>query len=213
MATRKSVPGYLLHKSRGVGKVVIHGKTHNLPGAYGSDESRAEYERLIAEYLLKKDRPATVTVNRLCVAYLKWAEAYYVKDGKVTAKVGHFRAALRPLVELFGRQVVADFGPLKLKQVREQMIARGWFRKTVNRNIRRIVRMLRWGVENEWVAPHILEACRTVRNLQAGRCGDIPEGDSVEPVDVDRVESVKPFVSRQVWGMIQLQLATGCRPQ
>ena len=89
--------------------------------------------------------------------------------------MGAIRCSLHPLIELYGRQIVGDFGPLKLKQVREQMIARGWFRKTVNRNIKRIVRMLRWGVENEWVAPHILEACRELRNLQAGRCGEIPE--------------------------------------
>ena len=96
MATRKSVPGYLLHKSRGVGKVVIHGKTHYLPGEYGSDESKAEYERQIAEYLLKKDRPETinVTINRLCVAFLEHAQSYYVKDGTVTAEVGAIRCSL-----------------------------------------------------------------------------------------------------------------------
>ena len=93
------------------------------------------------------------------------------------------------------------------------MIALGWLRKTINRNITRIVRMLRWGVEEEWVPPYVLEMCREVRNLQAGRCGDIPEGKPIEPVDIKRVEAVKPFVSRQVWGMIQLQLATGMRPQ
>ncbi len=100
MATRKCVPGYLLHKSRGVGKVVIHGKTHYLPGEYGSDESKAEYERQIAEYLLKKDRPETVnvTINRLCVAFLEHLQSYYVKDGSVTAEVGAIRCSLRPAV-------------------------------------------------------------------------------------------------------------------
>jgi len=184
-------------------------------GPWGSEEARQRYEQLITVFLSRQDHPeiVAVTINRLCVAYLEHAQSYYVKDGVITSEVGGIRSALRPLVELFGRQIVADFGPLKLKQVREQMIARGWFRKTVNRNIKRIVRMLRWGVENEWVAPHILEACRELRNLQAGRCGEIPEGDAVEPVDIDRVEAVKPFVSRQVWAMIQLQLAAGMRPQ
>lgn len=215
MATRKSVPGYLHHKSRGVGKVIIHGKTHYLPGPFGSDESKAEYERLIAEFLLKKECPATVnvTINRLCVAYLEWAATYYFKDGAETREVGCIRNALRPLIQLYGRHSVADFGPLKLKQVRERMIARGWYRKTINDAIGRIVRMLRWGVENEWVPPHVLGACREVRNLQAGRCGDVPESQGVPPVSIDRVEAVKPYVSRQVWAMIQLQLVTGMRPQ
>ena len=103
MAARKCVPGYLLHKSRGVGKVVIHGKTHYLPGEYGSEESKAEYERQIAEYLLKKDRPETVnvTINRLCVAFLERAQSYYVKDGTVTAEVGAIRCSLCPPTDLW----------------------------------------------------------------------------------------------------------------
>jgi|GEM_PF-2757329 len=102
MAGWKSVPGYLHHKSRGIAKVIIHGKTHYLPGPYGSDESRAEYDRLIAEFLLKKDSPAAVnvTLNRLCVAYVDWAATYYVKDGSETREVGCIRNALRQLVQL-----------------------------------------------------------------------------------------------------------------
>jgi hypothetical protein len=215
MAKRTRVPAYTRHKSRGTAKVVIHGKTHYLPGKYGSDESKAEYDRLIAEYLTKQDRPETinVTINLLCVTYLKFATTYYVKNGSVTAEVGGIRGALRPLVELYGGSPISELGPLRLKNVREEMIARGWFRKTINRNIKRIVRMLRWGVEEEWVPSHVLHSCQEVRNLQEGRCGDIPEGEPILPVELDRVEAIEPFVSRHVWGMIQLQLATGMRPQ
>ena len=49
MAKRKRVPGYLPHKARGIAKVIINGKTHYLPGEYGSEESKAEYDRLITE--------------------------------------------------------------------------------------------------------------------------------------------------------------------
>jgi len=215
VAKRKRVPGYLLHKARGTAKVVINGETHYLPGEYGSTESTEEYDRLIAEYLGKREQPtfSNVTVNRLCVAYLDFAETYYVKNGSTTAEVGGIRGALRPLVELYGKEPVAKLGPLRLKHVRERMIARGWLRKTINRNVKRIVRMLRWGVEQEWVPPHVLHTCQEVRNLQAGRCGDVPEGEPVLPVEVWRVDAVKPFLSRQVWAMIQLQLATGMRPQ
>ena len=129
MAKRTRVPAYTRHKSRGTAKVVIHGKTHYLPGKYGSDESKAEYDRLIAEYLTKQDRPETinVTINLLCVTYLKFATTYYVKNGSVTAEVGGIRGALRPLVELYGGSPISELGPLRLKNVREEMIARGWF--------------------------------------------------------------------------------------
>ena len=184
-------------------------------GPWGSEEARQRYEQLITEFLSRQDHPeiVAVTINRLCVAYLEWAETYYLKDGATTAEVGGIKSALRPLVHIYGRQIVAEFGPMKLNRCRDAMIERGWLRNTINRNIKRIVRMLRWGVEYEWVPPHVLHACEAVRNLQAGRCGDIPEGDPVEPVDIDHVEAIKLFVSRQVWAMIQLQLATGMRPQ
>jgi hypothetical protein len=146
MAKRKRVPGYLPHKARGIAKVIINGKTHYLPGEYGSEESKAEYDRLITEYLTKQDQPETVnvTVNRLCVAYVEFARTYYVKDGKVTNEVRGLVCALRPLVRLYGKLPVSALGPLKLKKVRQQMIALGWLRRTINRNTKRIVRMLRW---------------------------------------------------------------------
>lgn len=46
---RKCVPSYRLHKARACGVVTIDGKDHYLPGAYGSDESKREYARLISE--------------------------------------------------------------------------------------------------------------------------------------------------------------------
>ena len=184
MAKRKRVPGYLPHKARGTAKVIIDGKTYYLPGAYDSEESRAEYDRLIADYLTRQDHPETinVTIRRLCVGYVAFARTYYQKHGEVTEEVGAIRRAVRPLIELYGHLPVAKFGSLKLKKVRERMIACGWHRRTINNQVSRIVRMLSWGCEEEWVPTQIVSMCREVRNLQAGRCGNIPEGNPVLPV-------------------------------
>ena len=214
------VPKMQYFKPKNLARVRIPGKDGEKPrmvylGQWGSKEAEKQYERVITEFLTRQDQPETinVTINRLCVAFLEHAQSYYVKDGAVTAEVSAVRCSLRSLIELYGRQIVADFGPKKLILVRERMIARGWFRKTVNDSVKRIVRMLRWGVVQQWVPPGVLASCRELEPLKKGRCGEIPEGDAVEPVDIDRVEAVKPFVSRQVWGMIQLQLAAGMRPQ
>ncbi len=108
-------------------------------GQQGSREK--QYERVITEFLTRQDQPETVnvTINRLCVAFLEYAQSYYVKDGAVTA----VPCSLRPLIELYGRQIVADFGPKQLILVCEQMIERGWFRKTVNDSIKRTVMIRR----------------------------------------------------------------------
>ncbi len=129
-------------------------------------EARQRYDQLITEFLTRQDQPETVnvTINRLCVAFLEHAQSYYVKDGAVTAEVSAVRCSLRPLVELYGRQIVTGFGPKKLILVCEQMIEPGWFRKTVNDSVKRIICMMRWGVVQQWVPPEVLGTCRELRN-------------------------------------------------
>jgi hypothetical protein len=57
-------------------------------GRFGSQESEAEYKRLLAEYLsggLRSGSSAPdVTVNELAVEYLKFAVGHYLKNGKPT---------------------------------------------------------------------------------------------------------------------------------
>ena len=213
MPRKKRIPGYLLHKSSGHARVIIDGKEHWL-GPYGSEESRIRYDKLIAEYQLKhggSTARATITIAQLCVAYIEHAKVYYQKNGKQTSEVSTIQAALRVLVARFSRLRVSEFGPLKLKDVRDQMIAKGWVRSSINQQVKRIVRVLSWGVENEVVPPSIAEACRQVKGLSKGRSA-AREAAPVLPVPVDRILAIKSFVRPAVWGMIELQLATGMRP-
>ena len=135
------------------------------------------------------------------------------KDGKPTNEVGAVRAALRPMCALYGRESIGDFTPVKLKCVRQRLIDAGLYRRTINDYVKRIVRVLKWGVEEMMVPPTVLAFCREVQILKERRCGDVPESEGIPPVDIDRVEAIKPFVSRQVWAMVQLQLAAGMRPE
>ncbi len=174
----KRIPKYVRHKARNKGKVTINGKTHYLPGDYDSDQSRAEYERLIAEYLAKPKTPQTanVTIRFLAVADMKFCAVFYVnEDGKPSEEISQVRRSLKPLLKLFGSEQTSRFGPRKLKQVREAMISSGLYRNTINDRVSRIVRMLSWAAEEEYLNPHIVVACREVRNLQEGRCGNVPD--------------------------------------
>jgi hypothetical protein len=49
MRPKNVVPSYLKHKATGKGWVIIDGKTYYL-GEHGSEESIAEYNRLIGEW-------------------------------------------------------------------------------------------------------------------------------------------------------------------
>ena len=50
MARPRSIPRYCKHKSSGQARVTINGRD-DLLGPFGMKTSRAEYDRIIAEYL------------------------------------------------------------------------------------------------------------------------------------------------------------------
>lgn len=212
----RRIPKYQHFKPRDKAKVVLPGQRPiYLDGAYDSEESHAHYDRVIAEYLACSDEPqkANVTIAVLALRYLEFAKSYYVKGGKATPENGQIRCALQPLVKRYRSLHVSKFGPLKLQKVREDMLSdTSWTRNTINDHIGRIVKMIKWGVSQEAVAPEVFAACRSVENLKKGRC-KAPEGNPVPPVEIDQIEAVLPFVGRQVHAMILLQQLTGMRPQ
>ncbi len=63
-----------------------------------------------------------MTVNEVLLAYFKFAECYYVKNGKTTPELAEMKFALRPVRELYGRQSWRTFGPSAFKTVRQHMI-------------------------------------------------------------------------------------------
>jgi integrase len=188
-------------------------------GRYGSPESRAEYDRLIAEWLSNgRTLPVAaagagsdLTINELLLAYLKFAETYYVKNGKPTKEPVNIGLALRPLRKLYGHTLARDFGPLKLKTVRQAMIDAGNCRNEVNKRTRTTVRVFKWAVENEMIPPSIHHGLKAVSGLRQGQA-NVRESKPVKPVPEAFVDAIRPHVSRQVWAMIQLQLLTGMRP-
>ena len=91
------------------------------------------------------------------------------------------------------------------------MIEAGIVRTSINRNVGRIRRLFKWGVENELVPVNVHVALTTVSGLRHGR-SEAVESSPVKPVPEADIEAVKPHVSRQVWAMIQVQLVTGMRP-
>ena len=82
--------------------------------------------------------------------YIEFARGYYLKDGNQTGEVYCIQLALKPLRKSGGREKISYFGPRKLTQVREEMIALDWARNTINQAVMRITRMLRWASGNEY---------------------------------------------------------------
>ena len=92
-------PSYRLHKPTGQAVVTLEGRDCYLC-RHGTPESRAEYDRLLAEWLVsgrlvpKSASGSDLTVNELFVAYHEHAGRYYLKDGKLTSEVRNIGLAL-----------------------------------------------------------------------------------------------------------------------
>jgi integrase len=102
-----------------------------LLGTYDSDESKAEYQRVLA--LLKAhhgyypfdddtDAPKAaggLTVDEVVLAWWKYAERRYGAD---SLELKNYKHALRHLRTLFGTSPADEFSPKKFKAVRQRMV-------------------------------------------------------------------------------------------
>jgi len=207
---RSPVPKMSHHKASGHAVVRLAGKDHYL-GPWGSKTARTEYDRLVAEWLVKGRHAADddgITIAEIIASFWDYAQAYYRHaDGTPTHEAECYRDALRPLRRLYGHTAAAQFGPLALKAVRQAMIEAGICRTHINRRVGRIKHVFKWAVENELVLPSIYHGLAAVSGLKAGR-SEARESDPVKPVPDERVDAVIAVLSPALAKLISLQEST-----
>jgi integrase len=232
MPRRKSgePPKYRLHKARNLAVVTIDGQDHYL-GGYGSPESREKYAVLIAQHARPKVGPAVsaeavigivpLRVADLTLRYGKFAEGYYVKNEQPTHQVNRVKMALQAINTLYAASRADEFGPKKLKAVRERLLGRqdlrlkkeqrSLSRTYINSLVRCIVRMFKWAVAEELVPGAVYDALAKVEGLKKGR-SETRETEPVQPVCIEHVNVALGHVGPQVAAMIGLQRVSGMRP-
>src|SRR6056297_2790454 len=125
----RGVPKYGHHKPSGQAVVKFADKAHYL-GAYDSPESREKYDRLIAEYLacgrnphlINAEKQSVRTVASLLLAFIQHADSYYRKNGELTTEFTAYKLVIRATLDLYRDLPVAEFGPRRLKAVRESWL-------------------------------------------------------------------------------------------
>ena len=217
---RRRIPKYRHYKPKDLAVVRIDGVDQYL-GRYSSPESLEKYHRLVAEWLsdgqvpipaAEGDGDGGLTVTELIAAYWRHAEGYYRKDGgEPTKELGCLRDAMRPLQALYGRTAANDFGPKKLKAVRQAMIDAGLARTVVNGRIGRVKRAFRWAAAEEIILATVHHALTAVDGLRKGRT-KAREPRPIEPVPKDVVDAMIPHLPEVVADMVRLQRLCGCRP-
>ena len=190
--TKTQLPKYCLHKSTGRAFVRIKGKTFYL-GKYGTQASRREYDRVIAEFVANGRQafrdPDETLVQQLIIRFLDAAEAERNYSADRLAKITRI---LRHLDSLYGGQPVSNFTPAALKTIRRQYLDKNICRDTVNSYMQIIKHVFDWGGGEEEIVPAtVAGALRTVKSLQIGRT-TAPEYRTIEPVEDDVVEKTFP---------------------
>ncbi len=208
------VPSLRLHKASGQMYVVLSGKAIYC-GRPDDSATEQNYHQAMAEWIAAgKQLPAdpdVLTIKELIARFWVHAEGYYrtVTDGRIK-ELDQFALALRPLKGLYANTLAAEFGPRDLKTVRQKMLEAEWCRPYINKQINRIRHVFKWAVSDELIPGSVLHALQSLPGLKRGR-SDAPEPEAVKPVAIEHVSAIQPFVSRQVWAMIQLQLVTAAR--
>jgi integrase len=219
-------PSLRRHKPSSLGVVTLNGKDHYL-GPWPAhckkppEAVRLAYDRLIAEWLAPgrqvrpepaEDKAGALSVNEVMLAFICHAEQHYRReDGTHTSELREFKAALKPLKDLYGTLDVPDFGPLKLKAVRQKMIDANLSRGVINQRIGRVVRMFKWAVSEEVAPESTWRSLTTVRGLEKGRT-KARDTEPVKPVLEEVVNATLLFMLPQVRVMVELQRLTGMRP-
>lgn len=213
---RHQHPTYRHHRASGQAVVTLDGHDFYL-GLWQSKASRAEYDRLVGQWLANYRRlPIEVgcdlTIVELLAAYWQFARKYYVKNGRPTKTLGTIRRVRDLIRERHANERAIDFGPRKLRSLQDDLIVRGLSRSYINKIADIVRRMFRWAVAEELVPASVDHALRAVPGLRKGRT-QARETPPVLPVDDATVDRTLPHLPPIVQDMVRFQRYTGCRPE
>jgi integrase len=186
-------------------------------GKFNTPESKAEYEKQIAEWLARgrtarsRDTGRGVSINEVMLAYVQFAETYYKDaEGCPTREVESMKLAFRPLKAMHGHSLAADFGPKSLEAVQTAMIESKLARRVINQRIGYIKRMFKWASRKELIEPATYHRLLCVDGLRRGR-SNAKETAPIEPVPDAHVDAIVPFLPPTLTAMVRLHQITGMR--
>jgi len=219
---RNQVPSLFHHRPTRQARVRIGGRDIYL-GRWGSKQARTAYARILAELeavgesAVEAARIATtagsegISVAELCDRWVVHAERTYRKNGKVTSTVATFKTPIRVTRELYALTPVAQFGPLKLEAVRNELVKLDLSRGVVNGYVGAIRSIIRWGVSRQLVPVAVLQSLETLAPLRAGRTA-AKETEAIKPVDDATIAATIAKLPGVVADMVRLCRVTGMRP-
>ncbi|MCC6653327.1 MAG: tyrosine-type recombinase/integrase [Candidatus Eisenbacteria bacterium] len=220
---------YLTLRCRATGRT----KDFNL-GPYDSPASRQLYHRLVAEWEAngrarigsgtpqaerRQLRPRSEPTVAVILAEFIESDAWKQLGPR---EQSHYRPVIKLTARLYGESMISDFGPNSLRLLRNEMLRgepapppgveagerkqRGpWGPRYTSSQIGRLRRIFKWAVSRELVSATHLAGLKTLEPLR------LPPLQQ-RTITVERINAIRPYLSAQVWVMVELQRLTGMRP-
>lgn len=215
MALSQKLPQYRHHKASGQAYVRVSGRFIYL-GKYGTAASRAEYDRVVGEYLANgRQLPnlSETTMVEIMAGYLKWAKRYYKNQpgGKRSSDLYLVKSLIKLIRPLYGRRPASDFSGLAVKSLMAQMVEAGKSRSYVNKQLQRMKHMLKWAVSEDLVSPDVYHRVAAVTGLRRGKTS-AKEGKQVKPIGDPEINKTLKYLPPVVDDMVRFQRLTGARP-
>lgn len=154
---------------------------------------------------------AEITITELALRYLKFAQGYYVKDGRCTQVVPGIKAALKYVREWYGKEPATEFGPIRLKALRDKMVQDGLSRNYINEHCDRLKRMFKWAVAEQLIPESTYRTLAVVGGLRKGRT-NARETAPVLPVADEIVDATVAHLPTVLADMVRMQRYTAMRP-
>ena len=218
--SKPKLPSYRLHKSTGQAVVTL-GKKDYYCGKFGTDESIAEYEQLLARWLMRNYKPAPpVEVEteqqeqqpeNITVADAAKRYREHVASCRSKVEQAHVKGMLKAVEKLYSHKRTANIGPAQLRRIRRLMLSQNWCQNYVNQQIGRVKLWFNWLAEESLIENSTYLDLTTVKSLKEGVFG-VREKDPISPVADDVVDATLPELGDTVADMVRLQLLTGMRP-
>ena len=178
-----------------------------------TNKQEAEYiaDKLWTDATMETPDSYNGKLSSLVEAYLMWAKNHYREPSQQSYNL---QCALSPLIK-FGQNIeTSAFSPKTLKEYRDYVIENyNWSLSTINRRISTVIKMFKWAVSEEYIAPHIWQALLSVESLESRYCNPtIKISKKVKAVPIETVRATQEYLSPTLKDMVELQLLTGMRP-
>jgi len=185
-------------------------------GARSDPATQERFDAHLAQWLARGRKPEephddSISVKSVVARYLRHLEE---KHDEIWLRNNGNRLtqSLKPLLRLQGTEPATAFSPLKLKAVRQDMIASDRLcRSEINARVQIIRQVFRWAVSEELIPPLISHGLNTIVHLRPGEYG-VREGRVRGPVAEDVVFETMKHLHPVAAALVELLWLTGARP-